>query len=228
MDSSAEIKILLAVENSYYERLLEVEISKRLPDAVILFARDVCELTRIISTGKVSLAIFDTDNTEVTVEKFFTVFAHINLETELVLLTTDDYSVPSDINKKISSYSVICKDSAFPGNLPLLLTKLTDCTRPVQQPVHPLNIVQDNSLEYVTTGMISHEISNPLMSILGICELILDDPAPGSDDIVDKVKMIHTSAKRIKSVLRKLSSSDRRIINNTRFSAYIDSEESIV
>lgn len=63
-------------------------------------------------------------------------------------------------------------------------------------------------LEVITTtaSTLNHEINNPLMAILGLVELLLDDPRMNEAGVRDKLKMIETSAHRIQEITHRMAS----------------------
>jgi FixJ family two-component response regulator len=62
-------------------------------------------------------------------------------------------------------------------------------------------------LETITTtaSTLNHEINNPLMSILGNVELLLDDPTIVDINVIDKLKMIDESGQRILKITDRMS-----------------------
>lgn len=75
-----------------------------------------------------------------------------------------------------------------------------------------------------TTGTLSHEINNPLMAILGISELILNDRNKYNPDVTRKITMIRRSAERIESSLRRLASITEPVLRQTPTGPMIDTE----
>ncbi len=75
-----------------------------------------------------------------------------------------------------------------------------------------------------TTGTLSHEINNPLMAILSISELILNDRKKHNPDVTRKITMIRRSAERIESSLRRLASITEPVLMQTPTGPMIDTE----
>lgn len=71
-------------------------------------------------------------------------------------------------------------------------------------------------------GTLSHEINNPLMTILGISELILKDGKKHNPEIARKITMIRKSAERIESSLKRLSNISEPSIKPTPAGAIVD------
>jgi signal transduction histidine kinase len=75
-------------------------------------------------------------------------------------------------------------------------------------------------------GTLAHEINNPLMAILGISELILNDTKGRHPDVAHKVTMIRRSAERIESTLKRLARISEPVYRQTASGAIIDPEQS--
>jgi signal transduction histidine kinase len=71
-------------------------------------------------------------------------------------------------------------------------------------------------------GTLSHEINNPLMAIMGISELILNDRKNHNPDIAHKITMIRKSAERIESSLKRLSEISESSLKTTPAGDIID------
>lgn len=75
-------------------------------------------------------------------------------------------------------------------------------------------------------GTLSHEINNPLMAILGISELILNEGKKHNPDVARKITMIRKSAERIESSLKRLSNISEPNLRSTPAGAIVDIEPS--
>jgi response regulator RpfG family c-di-GMP phosphodiesterase len=61
--------------------------------------------------------------------------------------------------------------------------------------------------EAITTlaSTLNHEVNNPLMSILGNIELLLDDPFVSDAGVLEKLKIVETSARRIQKITHQMA-----------------------
>jgi signal transduction histidine kinase len=75
----------------------------------------------------------------------------------------------------------------------------------------------------ITAGTLLHEVRNPLMSILGEAELILDHTEPHDTEVAGKVRAIRRSARRIQSILERLAAISDPCIKETASGHMIDS-----
>lgn len=76
----------------------------------------------------------------------------------------------------------------------------------------------------VTAGTLYHEVNNPLMTIVGLCELILGNGHEYDREVTKKVRIIQRSARRIQSALTRLSTVSQPSIRETVTGALIDTK----
>jgi signal transduction histidine kinase len=70
-------------------------------------------------------------------------------------------------------------------------------------------------LAEMMAATLQHEINNPLMSILGNVELLLNDPACKDAALADRLRIIETSARRIQEITQRLANLICPIIRQT-------------
>jgi DNA-binding NarL/FixJ family response regulator len=78
----------------------------------------------------------------------------------------------------------------------------------------------------VTAGTLYHEVNNPLMTILGMTELILNNGYECDREVAKKLRIIRRSAQRIQSALTRLSTISRPAIKKTPWGKLIDPKKS--
>lgn len=78
----------------------------------------------------------------------------------------------------------------------------------------------------ITAGTLYHEICNPLMTILGMTELIMAEAATLDDAVADKVAAIRDSASRIQSTLDRLLNINEAVLRDTASGHMIDTRPS--
>ena len=81
---------------------------------------------------------------------------------------------------------------------------------------------QNVDLIKITAGTLYHEISNPLMTILGMAELILDENTTRDPEVTRKIEAIRESAGRIQSTLNRLINIDEPALRDTASGKLID------
>jgi signal transduction histidine kinase len=82
------------------------------------------------------------------------------------------------------------------------------------------------SIMNIVAGTLSHEINNPLMTIQGMAELILDDSKGCDRETLKKVRIIQRSAKRIQEALHRLRRVSEPAMKETAGGIIIDPKRS--
>ena len=78
----------------------------------------------------------------------------------------------------------------------------------------------------MTSRTFAHEINNPLMSILGLTELILDDKSRYDQELVKKIKVIQKSALRIQETTHRLTNISTPVYEKTAYGLIINPQKS--
>ncbi len=123
----------------------------------------------------------------------------------------------------------LAKDGFFHVALPDIIGKLhsrhsSDAKRRCSG--EKLKEKEQAALIRVTTGTLYHEVNNPLMTILGTTELILNNGYECDREVTKKLRIIRRSAQRIQSALTKLSTISRPTIKETPLGKLIDPQKS--
>lgn len=104
----------------------------------------------------------------------------------------------------------------------------TTIPRVITQAYHKQQLIRKNrrleskareaeKLEMITTmaSTLNHEINNPLMAILGNVELLLDDSRVTDHHVIDKLRMIEASARRIQMITHRMANLINPVIRQT-------------
>lgn len=123
----------------------------------------------------------------------------------------------------------LAKDGFFHVALPDIIGKLhsrlpADAKRRCSG--EKLKEKEQAALIRVTTGTLYHEVNNPLMTILGTTELILNNGYECDREVTKKLRIIRRSAQRIQSALTRLSTISRPTIKETPLGKLIDPKKS--
>jgi signal transduction histidine kinase len=74
----------------------------------------------------------------------------------------------------------------------------------------------------LTVSTLAHEINNPLMTVMGTTELLLDDADELPPENVESIRMIQESARRIESTLTDLAATGTPQVRETPAGLMID------
>lgn len=117
-----------------------------------------------------------------------------------------------------------------PERLPAIISKYYERRQKSER--HPsseglLDARTRSAVIRLTVSTLAHEINNPLMTILGTSELLLDDDKLIGAETASKVRMIQESARRIESTLSDLAETASPQYKETPVGYMIDSKGSL-
>jgi CheY-like chemotaxis protein len=132
---------------------------------------------------------------------------------------------------KAGADEYLARGSCFPSALLDVIGKLyarrsSDAKR--RSSARELKQKEQAALIRVTAGTLYHEVNNPLMTILGTTELILNNGYECDREVAKKLRIIRRSAQRIQSTLTRLSIISQPTIKETPSGKLIDPQKSTV
>lgn len=206
---------ILIIDSSRYEGFrLRRQLQLKSPDDIITImnqpragldelARTRYDVTIVDLTGLLSY--------EVNGRKFLTDFARQNPDSRLVIIDNiDDESVGAqfsdDLDAKFGPHKavIINRDDLTHLLVPGLVHKLLSSS--ISAPTHETILMPALSTAQAggpnnLSGKLAHEVNNPLMTIMGTVELLLDRPDNSGGETGRKLRIIQRSARRIQSSL---------------------------
>ena len=243
-------EILIVEPNNYHARLIERELLETYPSSSISTFSAASTALEELRRNSFDIAVISLELPDVDSAVFVALVRkeHRNLpiivtgygsnaETETTFATknlsaTRNWGHPAAEAARAGADEYVVKDSTFHQAIPRLLRdvyyRYMAAAQEKEQPDVKLQQKADAKLIRITTGTLYHEINNPLMTILGLCELILNNGYERDQEIIKKVKGIKKSAQRIQSALSRLSSISKPCIKETACGSLIDPQKSRV
>jgi CheY-like chemotaxis protein len=242
--------ILIVEPNKYHARLMERELLETYPSSSIAtFSSASTALEELhrqnFDVAVVSLELPDVDSAVLValIRKEHRNLPIIvtgygsNVETETTtsasknLSATGTWGHPAAEAARAGADEYVVKDSTFHQAIPRLLGDVfrrCATTREKDQPDVKHQQEERAELIRITAATLFHEINNPLMTILGMCELILNNGYDRDQKVIKKVKTIKKSAQRIQSSLARLSTISEPTVKETACGSLIDPQKSRV
>lgn len=224
------LKILVVESNRYHAVLLEKEMCQKYSGSEV----------DLIANGAMAMKALSRKQYDVAVVDFYQL-ADIDGLQLLELMRKEDIELPIIVidnteSEQIASEAIksgaaeyIIKDKTFHHSVAREIAKV--CRRQMlivknRALEKELKEKEDTDAIKLATGTLSHEINNPLMTILGVSELLLS--AAGNDDkeLVRKIRIIQKSARRIRSSLDRLENLSRLVIRETASGRILDPQSS--
>jgi CheY-like chemotaxis protein len=237
------VKILVIEPNKYHARLIERELSETFdPGSSVVFSTAYAALEELRRSA-FDVVIMSLDLPDVDSVGFVSLIRKENRSLPIIVTAdgnnseaASQQSLPPDATgrqaaevAKAGADEYLVKDVSFHRALPRLIVEViqrrssvAECRRgePQQRQRESADLVQ------ITARTLYHEINNPLMTILGMCELLLNNGEEHSPEVTKKIKIVKRSAQRIQTTLDKLSAIAHPTIRETASGKLIDVQKS--
>ena len=145
--------------------------------------------------------------------------------TPVIFITEREARWQAEEARKAGAAASLFRDDRLLKKLGTTIRRICQDERPVEGK-HTLTVRggrrRQVDLVKITAGTLHHEIGNPLMTILGMAELILSGDDDIDPEVKDKINAIHASASRIQDSLSRLTSLDEPSLRDTAAGPLID------
>lgn len=222
-------KTALVEQNRYHARLMAGELLEKYPSSSIsIFSCGQTALSEL-RRNTFDIAIIGLDLPDVDGLGFVQL---IHKEAPHLPIVVIGDAPPEQAVAEVAAAGAdeyLAKDGLFHVTLPDIIGKLysrlsSDTKRGCSG--KKLKQKEQAALIRVTAGTLYHEVNNPLMTILGTTELILNNGYECDREVAKKLRIIRRSAQRIQSALTRLSTISRPAIKETPLGKLIDPKKS--
>lgn len=223
------LKILLADENHYRVLLIEREVARCSGTSSVRRAKTGKVALDLVKKEEFDLAIVDADLTGFRELEILDGIRRGRRAMPVIVLVSENSERQNSGTRFSNSVRFLVKDNSFPESLGSVIDTL------VKRPPSSIADSPDASGTQAASradsltlaaATLSHEINNPLMTILGISELILNNGRGMDSDVTRKVRIIQRSARRIEFALKRLASIRKPSIRETVSGALVDLRKS--
>ena len=226
-----KINVLIVVKSNYHAVLISHELKSRYGhynDFVCYSLYEAQEILRIrdIKAVIIDLDLFEGQNIQMVKSLYVD-----NPTLIIVGMTSDKTGVTAKYAKEFGIYELVCKDDSFQVIISKLVEKLLTREKLfTAQKIRELKLPEDATQECIKTASrtLSHEILNPLMTILGTTELILDESYKHDEKLIEKIKIIKIAANRIKNTTQRLTKLDKPVFQQTVTGMLVDPNKSSI
>ncbi len=217
-----KINILLFVQNNFHELLLIKEIQLRLPEYNIISVQTKSEAIKVIASELIQAVLVDINSSE---QEDICNVHHLhfaNTDMPIIAFVDDTSDKFSKEMLEIGVTELLQKNETFYVVVPQLLKEVLSREVKSREVQSSKRNSKQSELLKLTSRTLSHEINNPLMTILGITELILDDQLGIDKDLIKKIKTIQKSALRIQKSTHRMSHISTPVYHKTPVGVMID------
>lgn len=202
------LRILLLEANRYRSLLIDRELSRRYTTAILTRFADVGDALRELRTNTYDVAVIDLESVLDRTESFLVSIRETNPNIVLVGFGPTDMSAVQRHAVELWADSYLVSDDDVHTALAGVIDRFARRWERVTSDADSENILDARTRSAIistTVRTLAHEINNPLMTILGTTELLLDRPGNVDPSIREKVRMIRESADRIQETLAELA-----------------------
>jgi signal transduction histidine kinase len=218
-------RILIVDRNRYHALLLDREIHHQIDSAVTTVFRNLTDAAEELRQNNYAVVVVDYSLLQEAGVELSELTGSTTPEPATILAVSPGGIPPEIAPEKRSRTTVVVKDSTFHLQIPPLIEYIERQGSFLRngRPIRPrLSVRRKADMINITAGTLAHEINNPLMTILGVSELILSNGVDCPPEVFDKVKVIQKSARRIGAVLSHLASLSEPNFRATAVGNYID------
>ncbi|UCC43589.1 MAG: hypothetical protein JSU65_10675 [Candidatus Zixiibacteriota bacterium] len=213
------VRVLIAEQNRYHATLIDREIHKRIGSCVTVVIHSAGKALEEIRQNSYSILIVDSlINTDRNASLLKAVRGF--RPTIPIILTLPMGQIQPGIPATDNDYTaLVLKDATYHIVIPQLIENaLTIGSFSYNgRPFKPrLSARRKADMINITANTLAHEINNPLMTILGMSELLLGGAVQDCDASVrDKLVVIQESARRIEEALNQLGNLSAPALRDT-------------
>jgi DNA-binding response OmpR family regulator len=203
-----KMKIVLVEDNRFHAMLFQQAVKERYPEFEVSIYATGKEFLKTINDGDEDLIAVDFNLPDMDGLQLLSLIRSEKPDIPVILITGAGSEQTAVEAMKSGATDYIAKSGDYGSTIP----------RVIKQAYQKQQLIQKNrrletkareaeKLEVITTmaSTLNHEVNNPLMAILGNIELLLDDRNHTDEGIVEKLKMIETSARRIQEITHQMA-----------------------
>jgi len=220
-----DLRILLVEQDISQAHLISEKLTEKFPSSSISVLNNGHTALEELRRNTFDIAIIELDLPDVDGLGFVELIRKENHN--LLIIVTGDYRSEQAIVEavKAGADEYLTRNASFHLVLPEAINRL--CARhelgaDERRYVKNLKQQEQANLIRITAGTMYHEINNPLMTILGMTELILDNGYDCDHEVTKKLRIIRKSAQRIQITLTRMSLISEPTIKETASGKMID------
>ncbi len=221
-----KINILVFVSNNYHALLLTKEMQSRISGCHVISVQSELEAIRVMSSELVRAIVVDINSG---IPKELCDVRQIHLfQPEIPIVAVVDDNSEEFLAKlvEIGVTEILQKDETFYVVIPKIIKSLIKQETSFHKKTSVDSPLQQSEHLKVTSQTLAHEINNPLMTILGLTELILDDSFQYDTDLIEKIKVIQKSALRIQNSTHRMTHIASPVYQKTPYGMMINPQKS--
>ena len=223
------MRILLLENNRFHALLIKRELLEKYPQSTVADFRTAGAALEELKQNRYDVAVVDYDSNGCREMAFLNKVRKTDERLALILLAAADTDRLSERALRAGVSEFLIKENSFHLLIPHLIERLTDNSKnSTVPPISEETAAPEDRPDLVdlTVSTLSHEINNPLMTILGESELLLHNGYRLAPEVDRKLRIIEESALRIKTALARIASIRNPVVKRTVSGDLIDLKKS--
>ncbi|MFH1700632.1 MAG: response regulator [Candidatus Zixiibacteriota bacterium] len=213
-----QMKIALIEDNRYHAVLFEQTILEQYPDFEITTFMRGNDFLKVKDKTQFDLICLDYHLPDMNGLELLSMIRGDLTDIPIIVITGVGSEQTAVEAMKSGATDYITKNSNYISTIPRVIKQACQKQKLIlknRRLEEKARIAEKFETISTTTSTLNHEINNPLMSILGTVELLLDTPGITDQEIKNKLEMIAGSAQRIKEITQKMASLNTAPIQQT-------------
>ena len=222
-----DFKILLGEPNHYHAVLISRQVAERYPDSRVDLFTCMESVIRASSGTPYDVAIVDPNLNGPERMDILQLLHQADIDLPVIIVTASGSEREAAEAIRAGAAEYILKENAYYQVIPRVVSEVIRrkmLIRKNRQLEEKLQKVEQKELVRIAASTLSHEVNNPLQTIMGTSELLLDEDEISEKNLVDKIKIIRESAERIQRTLQRLTNLATPAIKETVSGQMIDPE----
>ncbi len=222
-----KLHVLIALDNNYHAVMAAKELKEKFPGSVIENQQTGSSVLKSMMYKDFDIVIMDHQLSDTNSSNLLRSICTNKIMIAVIVLVEKKSDIPLQKPERGCLAEYYLKKKDFQYDLPELVEKTYRKFQNSFEKKYQEEIIIDSSnaeIVNLAAGTLSHEINNPLMTILGIVELIIEDSKNSNPDLYEKAQMIQESAVRIHSSLSNLANGSRLSLRETVTGRIIESQ----
>ncbi len=221
--------LLLVEPSRYHARLIERTLHQRCPDGRIVTVQTARQALYELAERPYDIAVIDFEVDGYDGLELLQLIRREAAELPVILLSARKCEQAATEAINYGAYDFLAKDDTYHLMLPRIIqdalrrASLVRKNRELEERLRSQDQLDAISLASAT---LEHEINNPLMTIIGLTDLLKQQPAFADKASHDKLRVIEESAKRIRHAVRKLAHSSEPTVVSTAGGLILESSRS--
>lgn len=224
-------RILLADASRYHARLVERELRNAFHDAAMSVVHTGAAALGEIQRTRCDVVIVSEDSDRVTAQGILAGLSGEIAPCAIVVLSDSSDTAIHQRLLQAGAAHVLQRHGAYLHLLPRVLVDVmrrAELRQDIAKLERFLGAREHAEIVGIVTGTLAHEINNPLMTILGVTELLLSSGAELPRDLHTKIATIEDSARRIEQALKTLTTLEQPRLRLTESGGLLDTRTAAV